>query len=186
MCIHILDSQLAFLQYASFSQDSRQHKCASRAKHAQGFPLNGHPATAVLYGALLGCMGLVISWAAPACNNPIFAEIVPPHLRTVIYAFDRSFESAVAASAAPLVGLLAEKAFGWQASSTFVDRESWSWSAIHCLEKAAYNFMQPFLHRQSSMVICTAEKVQSLNLFGEQVACIVSGHMGMEMKAHRD
>ena len=59
-------------------------------------------------------MGLLISWAAPACNNPLFAEIVPPHLRSMIYAFDRSFETAIAASAAPVVGLLAEQVFGWQ------------------------------------------------------------------------
>ena len=80
----------------------------------QGLPLDGASGTVATYGLLLGCMGLLISWAAPACNNPIFAEIVPPHLRTMIYAFDRSFESAIAASAAPLVGILAEKVFGWE------------------------------------------------------------------------
>ena len=80
----------------------------------QALPLNGHLGTTFLYGTVLCSMGVLISWAAPACNNPIFSEIVPPHLRTVIYAFDRSFESAVAASAAPLVGLLAERAFGWE------------------------------------------------------------------------
>jgi hypothetical protein len=37
-------------------------------------------------------MGLLISWNAPATNNPIFAEIVPERLRTSIYAFDRCFE----------------------------------------------------------------------------------------------
>jgi hypothetical protein len=35
----------------------------------------------------------------------MFAEIVPEHLRSVVYAFDRSFEGAIAACAAPLVGL---------------------------------------------------------------------------------
>ena len=80
----------------------------------QGLPLDGASGTVATYGLLLACMGLLISWAAPACNNPIFAEIVPPHLRTMIYAFDRSFESAIAASAAPLVGILAEKVFGWE------------------------------------------------------------------------
>lgn len=33
--------------------------------------------------------GLVKSWSGPACNNPIFAEIVPAHLRNLIYACDR-------------------------------------------------------------------------------------------------
>ncbi len=42
------------------------------------------------------------------------AEIVPARLRTFIYAFDRSFEMAVAACAAPVVGKLAESAFGFE------------------------------------------------------------------------
>jgi hypothetical protein len=67
----------------------------------QGLPLNGEGTTVALYAAVLGCMGLLISWAAPACNNPLFAQIVPSHLRTMIFAFDRSFETAIAASAAP-------------------------------------------------------------------------------------
>lgn len=57
--------------------------------------------------------GALNSWPAPACNNPIFAEIVPARLRTFIYAFDRSFEMAVAACAAPVVGKLAESVFGF-------------------------------------------------------------------------
>ena len=70
-----------------------------------------------LYGALLLVMGATISWAAPACNNPIFAEIVPPHLRNLVYAFDRSFEMAIAAMAAPLVGILAEQLFGFSGAA---------------------------------------------------------------------
>lgn len=80
----------------------------------QALPLQGDGPTVALYAGVLACMGLLISWAAPACNNPIFAEIVPEHLRSMIYAFDRSFETAIAASAAPIVGILAEKLFGWQ------------------------------------------------------------------------
>ena len=34
---------------------------------------------------------------------------MPERLRTFIYSFDRSFEMAVAATSAPLVGLLAER-----------------------------------------------------------------------------
>ena len=37
-------------------------------------------------------------------NSAMFADIVPEHLRSTVYAFDRSFEGAVAACAAPLVG----------------------------------------------------------------------------------
>ena len=39
-------------------------------------------------------------------NSAMFADIVPEHLRSTVYAFDRSFEGAVAACAAPLVGEL--------------------------------------------------------------------------------
>lgn len=34
---------------------------------------------------------------------------MPERLRTFIYSFDRSFEMAIAATSAPLVGLLAER-----------------------------------------------------------------------------
>ena len=56
----------------------------------QGLPYDATTAMAMVYGGLLALMGVLISWAAPACNNPIFAEIVPPHLRNMIYSFDRS------------------------------------------------------------------------------------------------
>lgn len=55
----------------------------------QGLPYDATRAMAWVYGGLLTLMGVLISWAAPACNNPIFAEIVPPHLRNMIYSFDR-------------------------------------------------------------------------------------------------
>ncbi|KAF9622655.1 hypothetical protein IFM89_032576, partial [Coptis chinensis] len=54
-------------------------------------------------------MGLMISWCATCANNPIFAEVVPTKHRTMIYAFDRAFEG----SAAPIVGILSEKIYGY-------------------------------------------------------------------------
>lgn len=64
-------------------------------------------------------------------NSPIFAEIVPASARTSIYALDRSFESLLASFAPPVVGVLAEKAYGYippQAGKTQsadkVDREN--------------------------------------------------------------
>jgi len=57
--------------------------------YVQGLPYDATTAMAVVYGGLLAVMGVLISWAAPACNNPIFAEIVPPHLRNMIYSCDR-------------------------------------------------------------------------------------------------
>lgn len=50
----------------------------------------------VLHGVLLGVMGLMCSWAATGCNSPVFAEVVPGKLRSLIYALDRCFEMAVA------------------------------------------------------------------------------------------
>jgi len=37
-------------------------------------------------------------------NSAMFAEIVPEQLRSAVYAFDRSFEGAIGATGAPLVG----------------------------------------------------------------------------------
>ncbi|KAK9823402.1 hypothetical protein WJX72_002513 [[Myrmecia] bisecta] len=76
-------------------------------------PFDGSSSTVALYFFVLLLMGLLISWAAPACNSPIFAEIVPPHMRSMIYAFDRSFEGAIASMGAPIVSNLAEKVFGY-------------------------------------------------------------------------
>lgn len=44
----------------------------------------------------------------------IMADIVPEKLYSKIYAFDRSFEGAVAATAAPIVGIIAENIFGFK------------------------------------------------------------------------
>lgn len=55
----------------------------------KGLPFNGEPLTVVIYATLMFFFGLMHVWAAPACNNPVFAEIVPPHLRNLVYAFDR-------------------------------------------------------------------------------------------------
>ncbi len=81
---------------------------------AQGLPFGGSPGIVALYVTVMVVFGLMKSWSAPACNNPVFAEIVPAHMRNMVYAFDRCFEGAIAALAAPLVGYLAEHAFGFK------------------------------------------------------------------------
>jgi hypothetical protein len=58
----------------------------------QGLPLGSGGWVVAAYGVLLAVTGVLISWAATACNNPMFAEIVPPHLRTLVYAMDRCLE----------------------------------------------------------------------------------------------
>ncbi|EIE22835.1 MFS general substrate transporter [Coccomyxa subellipsoidea C-169] len=84
----------------------------------KGLPENGASHTAYLYGVVLVIFGCLKSWAGPCCNNPIFAEIVPAHMRNMVYAFDRCFEGALAACAAPLVGKLAERMFGFSGAAT--------------------------------------------------------------------
>lgn len=69
------------------------------------------------YAATLLLMGLTISWNGSAVNAPIFAEVVPPKHRTMIYAFDRAFEGSFSSFAAPLVGILSERIFGYDAKA---------------------------------------------------------------------
>lgn len=67
----------------------------------------------LVFGVTLFLMGLTISWNGTAVNAPIFAEVVPTKHRTMIYAFDRAFEGSFSSFAAPLVGILSEKMFGY-------------------------------------------------------------------------
>ncbi|XP_027074457.1 uncharacterized protein [Coffea arabica] len=72
------------------------------------------PSSALSHGLVLFIMGLMMSWNAPATNNPIFAEIVPERARTSIYALDRSFESILGSFAPPIVGILAQHVYGYK------------------------------------------------------------------------
>ncbi|XAR73900.1 hypothetical protein NMG60_11008020 [Bertholletia excelsa] len=69
------------------------------------------------YAATLFLMGLTISWNNTAANAPMFAEVVPANHRTMIYAFDRAFEGSFSSFAAPVVGILAEKIYGYDMKS---------------------------------------------------------------------
>ncbi|KAJ0526460.1 putative MFS transporter superfamily [Helianthus annuus] len=69
------------------------------------------------YAVTLLLMGLTISWNGTACNAPMFAEVVPTKHRTMIYAFDRAFEVSFSSFAAPMVGILAEKIYGYDPKS---------------------------------------------------------------------
>nr|KYP38186.1 Protein spinster isogeny 2 [Cajanus cajan] len=70
--------------------------------------------TAFVHGLVLVIMGFTTAWNAPATNNPIFAEIVPEKSRTAIYALDCSFESILASFAPPIVGVLAQRVYGYR------------------------------------------------------------------------
>ncbi|CAL5074583.1 unnamed protein product [Urochloa decumbens] len=68
----------------------------------------------VAYGFVLFVMGVFISWNGPATNLPIMAEIVPEKSRTNIYALDGTFESVLSSFAPAIVGLLAQRVFGYK------------------------------------------------------------------------
>ena len=57
--------------------------------------------------------GFMISWVAPASNNPIFGEVIEPEARSSVYAFDRLFEGSVSATGTFLVAWLAQTYFGY-------------------------------------------------------------------------
>ncbi|GLT79977.1 hypothetical protein SLA2020_514420 [Shorea laevis] len=69
------------------------------------------------FAVTLFLMGFTISWNGTAANGPMFAEVVPAKHRTMIYAFDRAFEGSFSSVAAPLVGILSERMFGYDSTS---------------------------------------------------------------------
>ncbi|KAL2531560.1 Major facilitator superfamily protein [Abeliophyllum distichum] len=70
-----------------------------------------------IFAVTLFIMGLTISWCATATNGPMFAEVVPANHRTMVYAFDRAFEVSFSSFAAPVVGILSEKIYGYDPKS---------------------------------------------------------------------
>ncbi|CAL5088605.1 unnamed protein product [Urochloa decumbens] len=107
------------------------------------------PSKGVSYAVVLFVMGVLMSWNGPATNFPIFAEIVPEKSRTSIYALDRSFESVLSSFAPPIVGLLAQRVYGYKpddkGESVQQDREN-----AASLAKALYTSIAiPF-------ILCTA------------------------------
>jgi hypothetical protein len=78
-------------------------------RRLQGLPMDGEASTVGIYGAVITLFALLTAWPAPCCNNPAFAEIVPPAQRNLIYAFDRCFEGGwVGGLAGWLAGWLAD------------------------------------------------------------------------------
>lgn len=63
-----------------------------RPSHPQALPIRNAAHLVGLYGVAYTLWGALISWSAPACTNPVFAEVVPSQMRSIVYSFDRSFE----------------------------------------------------------------------------------------------
>jgi hypothetical protein len=80
---------------------------------APGVASFGGPAETAAYAATFFFVGLVISWCGTN-NSAIFAEIVPPQLRTTVFAFNRCIETSISQVAAKLVALMATRAFHFQ------------------------------------------------------------------------
>lgn len=99
--------------------------------------LPNDPSTGVAHAAVFFTMGFFISWNAASTNNPIFAEIVPERARTTVYALDKCFESVFASFAPLVVGILAERVFGYKpvSSETSVETDRENAAA---LAKAVY------------------------------------------------
>jgi len=64
------------------------------------------------YAILLSLLGLTCSWCG-SNNSAIFTQIVPQPMLTRVFAFDRTFEGAIGALGAPLVGIIASHVFGF-------------------------------------------------------------------------
>ena len=72
------------------------------------------PNWAPAYGFVFFLQGLVCSWCFAATNRPIFSELVPPASRASLLSRAVAVEGASASIfGAPVVGLLAEKVFGY-------------------------------------------------------------------------
>ncbi|CAK9138782.1 unnamed protein product [Ilex paraguariensis] len=83
--------------------------------------------------------GLTTSWCFSATNGPMFAEVVPTKNRTMIYAFDRAFEVSFSSFAAPAVGILSEKIYGYDPTS--VDPASGSARDAYALSRGLLAMM---------------------------------------------
>ncbi|KAL5715163.1 hypothetical protein ACHQM5_017027 [Ranunculus cassubicifolius] len=92
-----------------------------------------------IFATTLFFMGLTISWCATCANNPIFAEVVPMRHRTMIYAFDRAFEGSFSSFAAPIVGIISEKVYGYNPKT--INISSGSAPEAYALSRGLFSMM---------------------------------------------
>nr|CAB3496616.1 unnamed protein product [Digitaria exilis] len=70
------------------------------------------------YAVACFAFAFVVCWYPVSTNNPIFAEIVPEKARTTVYALGMFIGSVFSSFGSPLVGILAERVFGYQSDRT--------------------------------------------------------------------
>ncbi|KAL6655682.1 hypothetical protein ACP70R_006508 [Stipagrostis hirtigluma subsp. patula] len=157
------------------------------------------PTTGVAHGVVLFVMGVFISWNGPATNLPICAEIVPEKSRTSVYALDSSFESVLSSFAPPIVGLLAQRVYGYRPDdkgrSAELDREN-----AASLAKALYTSIAiPFTICTSiySFLYCSyprdRERARMQSLIASELeqielesSCLEDGNGGLEVSGSGD
>ena len=54
---------------------AREREHRSPARPPQGLPMDGEPRTVAAYAVTMAAFALLTAWPAPACNNPVFAEV---------------------------------------------------------------------------------------------------------------
>jgi len=77
------------------------------------------------FGIVYFLMGLVDSWCASGCNQPIFIQIVPADSRASALAWDRVLEAGISSVVGPSsVALLSQHLFGYKPTRMSVSRMS--------------------------------------------------------------
>ncbi|CAL5090751.1 unnamed protein product [Urochloa decumbens] len=145
-----------------------------------GWPLAG----AVYAGGFL-LLGVAMAWSTVSTSNPILAEVVPEKARTAVYALDMCFENVVASFGAPVVGILAERVFGYRPQAAASDRENAAAlgkalftgiavpATICCLTYSALYWTYPADRRRARMMAAAA--APSVD-GGKNCGCEASGH----------
>ncbi|KAL6619274.1 hypothetical protein ACP70R_034413 [Stipagrostis hirtigluma subsp. patula] len=87
-------------------------------------PGHDHPWACASYAAVFFVLGFAINWCPVTTNNPMFAEVVPAKARTTVYALDMCMETMLASFGAPVLGVLAERVFGYQPAASGTSAES--------------------------------------------------------------
>uniref|UniRef100_A0A0D6R8T3 Major facilitator superfamily (MFS) profile domain-containing protein n=1 Tax=Araucaria cunninghamii TaxID=56994 RepID=A0A0D6R8T3_ARACU len=132
-----------------------------------------------LFGSTLLFMGLTISWCQACANSPLFAEVVPTKHRTMIYAFDRAFEGSFSAFAAPIVGILAEKVYGYDVKSvipgTGSTKEAYALSrGLFAMMAIPFGLCCLFYTPLHSVYKHDRDEVRSISLMEEELHLVTS------------